>query len=118
MKTLSGPLTCPRYLHLAAGLAVNEFRSSRYSTLVANGKELGEVMLEEKGLKSEKYWMWLGIVATWIILLFYSIATTAVLAYVEHGSSYSSSAVETKPRKKRVGSPSLMAVSLKFTIPL
>jgi len=75
-------------------LATNEFRSSRYGKLMPDGRELGEVLLSTKGLKTEKYWMWLGIVIDVGFLIAYSIISTAALTYLDYSESYSTATAE------------------------
>ena len=48
-----------------------------------NGKELGEVLLESKGMKTEAYWIWLGIVIDLVITAVYTLANAAALAYFD-----------------------------------
>jgi len=73
---------------------VNEFRSSRYAQVMPNGKELGEIYLIAKGLNAEKYWVWLGIIINWVLLVVYGVAATAALAYIDHSTSYGTASSE------------------------
>ena len=66
-----------------AGLASNEFRSSRYDQVFPSGQTYGQLLLEAKGLKTDAFWSWASIFIDIALFLFYWALTTLAICNYE-----------------------------------
>ena len=51
---------------------------------MSTGQTLGYVILSSKGLATEAYWTWLGIIGLLVMLMVFVAAAILAMAYIDH----------------------------------